>query len=190
LSYPNGAIWAGLALVLVGCHSKPLAPLPPTIAKTHRLLPEVHHTQEPEAKRQAVLASVPIGMSIDQAQAVLKAEGFQCEAGSFWGMDGRGDLRMISFNHLQQQIASTRPSRQIWCKAAWTPEGDWRLAHHHVFVVLVPDDNQKVKDVAVADEMESHPEARYFRQRPELTEPGGPERRGGASTHEQIRLPL
>lgn len=165
------AIWG--SFLLVGCQSIVPKLLPPSFVETHPLLLEIHQAADLEAKRLTVLRLAPPGTSMEQAQATLTAQGFQFKPGTIWGCNFELATGTDSRRQLYERVSNIPSQSVVACKAAWIPSGAWRLFSQHVLVVLVGDDRQQLKDVAIAEGKAFLPQVQFFRERPDLTEPVG-----------------
>jgi hypothetical protein len=127
---------------------------------------------EREAIKEVVLRHIPLGTPIDQAREILGQQGFICRPFSAWTSDliPRG----ISLPpEVHQRLLAARHKLPVYCHTTRQELQEWHLQSYDVLVVLVPDEAQMVRDVEVGIGEKRHPNAEFFKHRPELQEPVG-----------------
>jgi hypothetical protein len=151
------------------------------LAKPHPIWPITLHGDLIEANasviQQALLAHIPLGTPIDEADALVIAQGFPNKVKGYYC----GVPRV--FESLAAQSTTPGLDRGIFSKLRAekpvTRHGDfavclpWDQAYATICVVLFPDADRKLEDIGVHVVVSVNPYARYFKMHPELPDPVG-----------------
>jgi len=170
-------ILLGFCSNLAGCQIMPIhsatAPVP---EHTIVLFREVEPKRD-EIK-QAVLGRIPLGTPIEQAQAVLEAQGFVCRPYSRLSQAFNPN-ELLSTGialppEVNKRLSKEHKNSPVYCRVTLPELQDWHLMSCVVLVVLIPDEARLVRDIEVGTASKHHPHAYFFTsKKPELREPTG-----------------
>jgi hypothetical protein len=158
---------------LAGCLAvPPPVEKPPPPRPLHTILLFEPVEPEREALTKVVLRHIPLGTPIDQAREILGQQGFVCRPFSTWAADLIPSGISLS-PEVHQRLLAARHQRPVYCHAVRQDLQEWHLQSYDILVVLIPDETQTIRDVEVGIGSKRHPNADFFRCRPELQEPAG-----------------
>jgi hypothetical protein len=132
---------------------------------------------ERDAIKQIVLRHIPPGTPMEQAQALLEQQEFTCHpyrnANPFFGSSNLIPPGVSLSSDAQKRLFRERDRHPIYCRATRYELEEWHLKSFTVLVVLIPDDERRLRDVEIGLSARQHPDVTFFQQRPDLHEPLG-----------------
>jgi hypothetical protein len=165
--------------ILSGCQTIPVGwaptPPPPPQSPTINLFEKI--VPDRDAIKQIVLRHIPPGTPMEQAQAILEHQEFTCHpytmANLFFGSRNLIPPGVRLPSDVQKRLFQERDRHPIYCHAARHELEDWHLKSFAVLVVLIPDDEHRLRDVEIGLAPRRHTNVAFFQQRPDLHEPLG-----------------
>jgi hypothetical protein len=168
-----------VCLAAAGCMPNFRVPTPEGLHGTEAVrLFQAETPTNPDSLRQVIVAHVPPGTPVAQAEQTLEAQGFTCRRYTAWNTLFTTQTVLPPGIYLSgetlDRLRRERANQPLCCMAYRDAVGYWGKGSAQILVLLFPDAAQRVQDVEVhTGSWEGHPYQDSFVKRPGLREPVG-----------------